>query len=193
MAEESFEKTVARVVEAVDTCGGPVMVVGHSGGGLLAAAAAEARPDEVRTVVYVAGFMLPSGVLYSDVLSQFLAEMPNEAARLTGIGSHLVFTPERDATSAPVESAMKVFFHDCPPAEARAVAERLRVYPESVRAAAPVLTPKRFGRARRVYIECTDDRAILLAMQRRLQDMSPARAASRLTVGMRPSWPPPTS
>ena len=137
-------------------------------------------------MVYVAGFMLPSGVPYAEVLTQFLAEMPAQAAGLPGIGPHLVFTPERDATSAPVESAMKVFFHDCPPAQARATAERLRAYPESVRAAAPVLTPERFGRVRRVYIECTDDRSILLAMQRRLQDMSPGARRISLDCGHAP-------
>jgi pimeloyl-ACP methyl ester carboxylesterase len=44
---------VDAVVAAIDEAGGPVVVVGHSGGGAIAHAAADARPDRVAGVVYV--------------------------------------------------------------------------------------------------------------------------------------------
>jgi pimeloyl-ACP methyl ester carboxylesterase len=44
---------VEAVVAEVDAAGGPVVLVGHSAGGGLAHAAADARPDRVARVVYV--------------------------------------------------------------------------------------------------------------------------------------------
>src|SRR5260370_5322565 len=44
---------VRAVVDAIDDAGGPVVLVGHSGGGPIAYAAADARPDRVTRVVYV--------------------------------------------------------------------------------------------------------------------------------------------
>jgi pimeloyl-ACP methyl ester carboxylesterase len=52
---------VAAVVAAVDAASGPVVLVGHSGGGAIAHAAADARPSRVARVVYVDAFPLPSG------------------------------------------------------------------------------------------------------------------------------------
>jgi pimeloyl-ACP methyl ester carboxylesterase len=44
---------VAAVVSKVDELGGPVVVVGHSGGGNVAWATADARPEKVARVVFV--------------------------------------------------------------------------------------------------------------------------------------------
>lgn len=44
---------VQAVVDAIDKAKGPVVLVGHSGGGAIAYAAADARPDRVTRVVYV--------------------------------------------------------------------------------------------------------------------------------------------
>ena len=52
---------VNAVVAAIDEAAGPVVLVGHSGGGAIAHAAADARPDRVRRVVYVDAGPLGAG------------------------------------------------------------------------------------------------------------------------------------
>lgn len=52
---------VDAVVAEIDTASGPVAVVGHSGGGPIAYAAVDARPDRVARVVYVDSGPLASG------------------------------------------------------------------------------------------------------------------------------------
>ncbi|MGI8879689.1 MAG: alpha/beta fold hydrolase [Jatrophihabitans sp.] len=52
---------VAAVVAAVDAAGDEVLLVGHSASSALAFCAANARPDNVRRVVYVGGFPAPDG------------------------------------------------------------------------------------------------------------------------------------
>lgn len=58
----------AAVVELVDGIDGPVVVVGHSGGGAVAHGVADARPDRVARVVYVDSGPLGEGGVINDEL-----------------------------------------------------------------------------------------------------------------------------
>lgn len=57
---------VAAGVDAVDAVGGPVVVVGHSGGGNVAWGVADARPDLVSRVVFVDSVPPPPGAGISE-------------------------------------------------------------------------------------------------------------------------------
>jgi pimeloyl-ACP methyl ester carboxylesterase len=59
---------VDAVVAAVDEANGPVILIGHSGGGAIAYAAADARPDRVARVVYVDSGPLAAGQSINDEL-----------------------------------------------------------------------------------------------------------------------------
>jgi pimeloyl-ACP methyl ester carboxylesterase len=67
---------VDAVVAAVDGAAGPVVLVGHSGGGSIAHAAADARPDRVAGVVYVDAFPLGEGLAINDELTAVDGEIP---------------------------------------------------------------------------------------------------------------------
>jgi pimeloyl-ACP methyl ester carboxylesterase len=58
----------AAVVALVDTLDGPVVVVGHSGGGAVAHAVADARPGRLARVVYVDSGPLGEGGVVNDEL-----------------------------------------------------------------------------------------------------------------------------
>lgn len=58
----------AAVVALLDGLDGPVVVVGHSGGGAVAHAVADARPDRVEHVVYVDSGPLADGGVVNDEL-----------------------------------------------------------------------------------------------------------------------------
>ncbi|MFJ4225314.1 alpha/beta fold hydrolase [Microbacterium sp. NPDC089695] len=60
-ADIGISDWVAAGVAAVDAVGGPVVVVGHSGGGNVAWGVADARPDAVSRVVFVDTVPPPSG------------------------------------------------------------------------------------------------------------------------------------
>lgn len=57
---------VDHVVELVDAASGPVVLVGHSGGGAVAHAVVDARPDRVAKVIYVDALPLGEGGLIND-------------------------------------------------------------------------------------------------------------------------------
>lgn len=57
------------VVELVDAAAGPVVLVGHSGGGAVAHAVVDARPDKVAKVIYVDSLPLGDGGIINDAFT----------------------------------------------------------------------------------------------------------------------------
>jgi pimeloyl-ACP methyl ester carboxylesterase len=67
---------VVEVIDSVDPASGKVVLVGHSGGGAIAHAAADARPGRVARVVYVDSFPMGEGGLINDELPVENGEIP---------------------------------------------------------------------------------------------------------------------
>lgn len=67
---------VDAVVAVVDRLGGPVVLVGHSAGGAIAHAVADARPERVVRVVYVDAGPLGDGQVINDELPVIGNEIP---------------------------------------------------------------------------------------------------------------------
>ncbi len=67
---------VEAVIDAIDASDMPVVLVGHSGGGAIAYAAADARPHRVTRVVYVDAGPLGDGRAINDGLPVVDAEIP---------------------------------------------------------------------------------------------------------------------
>jgi pimeloyl-ACP methyl ester carboxylesterase len=67
---------VIRVIDSLGPDSGQVVLVGHSGGGAVAHAAADARPDRTARVVYVDSGPLGEGGLINDELPAENGEIP---------------------------------------------------------------------------------------------------------------------
>ena len=67
---------VVEAIDSVDPVSGQVLLVGHSGGGAIAHAAADARPGRVARVVYVDSFPMGEGGLINDELPVENGEIP---------------------------------------------------------------------------------------------------------------------
>jgi pimeloyl-ACP methyl ester carboxylesterase len=67
---------VVEVIDSLDPAGGKVVLVGHSGGGAVAHAAVDARPDRVARVVYVDSGPLGDGGVINDELPSEDGEIP---------------------------------------------------------------------------------------------------------------------
>jgi pimeloyl-ACP methyl ester carboxylesterase len=67
---------VIEVIDSLDPADGKVVLVGHSGGGAVAHAAVDARPDRVARVVYVDSGPLGDGGVINDELPSEDGEIP---------------------------------------------------------------------------------------------------------------------
>jgi len=156
-----------------------VVLVGHSRAGIVVSQVAELVPERVRRLVYVAGFMLPSGASLveaarTDETSLMLANMIPVARGIT-------------CTLRP-EVLREAFFGRCPDEDYEFA--RANLSPEPLM---PLVTPlklsvQRFGRVPRSYVECQHDRAVTLPAQRRMQQALPCDAVFSLDADHSPHF-----
>ena len=74
--EITLRDHVDAVIAVVDSIAAPVVLVGHSGGGAIAHATADARPDRIARVVYVDSMPLGDGGLINDEFRVVNGEVP---------------------------------------------------------------------------------------------------------------------
>jgi pimeloyl-ACP methyl ester carboxylesterase len=155
----TLDANVARVLDAVGAADAPVILVGHSMGGVAITQAAEGVPDRIATLVYVSGVLPQDGESAAGLALHF---DPHTAASVQVNESAGTWT-------LPDEALRDAAFGECDEEDA-AFALR-RAVPESrVAFGAPVsITPERAGRVPRVYIECLRDRTITIDGQRAMQ------------------------
>lgn len=171
LAEVTLAGNVAAVCAVVVAVPEPVILVGHSMGGVTIAEVAEAIPDKVRLLVYLAAFMPKNG---DSVFS--LSRLP-AARRDTGPPS---FTRTADGLGfSPVpERARAVFYSRSPDRDVAYAIRRLRPQAYSVQKAPVTLSEARYGGVPRVYFECLEDNTVSLGLQRAMVERSPCPVTS---------------
>lgn len=144
---------------------GPVVLAGHSRGGLVVSTAAERDPTAVDALVYICAMMLPDGMSRAEFKQ---LEGPNPA--FDGI---IRKVHDGVATEIDAANAAPVFAQLSPPDLVEAAMARLLAEPHAPRAQKVHVTPQRWGSLPRTYVECTEDRTIPIDSQRRMLHFSP--------------------
>lgn len=162
--EISLQAYADSVCKVLDAQSEPVVLVGHSMGGIVITQAAENRPEKIKTLVYVCAFLLGSGESLLQV-----AEGDTESSALP----NLIMAEDESYITVRDEAIKGLFYGDCTDEDV-ARAKSLLV----PQAAAPFATPvhtteENFGRIPRVYIQCLRDRAISPSLQKRMYTALP--------------------
>lgn len=179
---ELAEATLARWADFVaDLCVSarkPVILCGHSRGGLVLSETAERIPTEIAALVYICAMMLPSGMSREQWRDR--AE-PNPAFRAI-VRPH----PSGIATVIDRANAAPVFAQLSPPDLVEKAFDRLMAEPDQPRLTELHLSESRYGSVPRHYIECVHDRTIPISDQRMMQALQPCASVTSLDADHSP-------
>ncbi len=164
LKQVTLETMVERIIKEMDVLPGPVVLVGHSLGGIPISATGERAPERIKKLVYLSAFLPRDG--------ETLLDIENRNPKVV-VPTSMIFDEERVSGTIMADKVHDIFYHDCTEADVAFAKARLR--PQALAALmTPVhLTSERFGRIPRVYIQCTDDRALSTEIQRDMISKSP--------------------
>lgn len=176
LSQVSLQSYAERVCEVVNAQDEPVILVGHSMGGMAISQAAEYCADNIKILVYVCAFLLRNGeslleVTQSDQSSRIL---PN------------LIDNEDGSASLQESSLEEMFFAGCSTEETEFGLSGLRPEPMAPVATPITITEENFGSLPRVYIECLDDVVISPAVQKRMVAGQPCQKVFTMNTGHSP-------
>ncbi len=134
------------------SCQGKVILMGHSLAGLSISQVAEHYPEKIQSLVYLAAFVPDNGECLFDITKTF---------QTPGISTELIAHPQKNMMEIKKSAfTSDVFYNKCKMDEADKALKKL--CPEPLRAfnTSVSLTPERFGKVKKIYIKCTEDKAI---------------------------------
>jgi pimeloyl-ACP methyl ester carboxylesterase len=182
LAGVSLDSWADFVCQILDAAHEPVILVGHSRGGIVISQAAERRPGKVKTLVYVSAFLVRNG----ETLLQVMREDDDLPLR-----QNLVTSADRESSTVKPEALQRLLYGQC--ADEDVALARLLLRPEALPpSATPLcLTEGNYGRLPRVYIECLGDQAIPPALQKRMYTASPCQRVISLDTDHSPFFSSP--
>jgi pimeloyl-ACP methyl ester carboxylesterase len=165
------------ILNAIGNPARPVVLVGHSFGGITVSAVAEAAPEKIRTRVFVAGYLPRDG--------QSLLDLGN-SDKDSKIGSHLEIMKDQGIIAVENSARADLFCLDCN-AQLRAAIPNLIVDEPLGPLATPVhLTANRFGTVDKVYIHTAKDQVVSPSLQAIMVAATPVRREFALDTGHTP-------
>jgi pimeloyl-ACP methyl ester carboxylesterase len=152
-----------RICEIATAQAQPVILLGHSMGGVAITQAAENCPEKIRALVYLCAYLPRNGDSLLTWAAQDKESMVNSSSTFPVADGVIGFRPQytHDAFYANCSDEDEAF------AKSRLVAQSVEPFRAVITA-----TPERWGRIPRYYIETAYDRTITLELQRAMQNES---------------------
>jgi len=177
-----METTVEKICALIDSIPGKVILVGHSKNGIMISQAAEYRPDKIEKLVYLAAYLVPNGKTQREYSVQ-----DSEG----WLKPHVVMNEEGNAHTLRPEIYKEGLYHDCPD-DITELAKILLSHEPVESGITPLqLTEANFGRVPRVYVECTEDRAVTPFIQRKMYTETPCEKVYTLPTSHSPFFSKP--
>lgn len=152
---ESWAKFICDIIEKEAR---PVILVGHSRGGLVCSQAAEYCPDKIEKLVYLACTLVKPG-------DSFLS---NSLTGPSPLLNHAVFAKDGLSATVKLESIRELFYHDCSAEDIALARTCLCAEPLAPVGAPFMATEEKYGRVPKIYISTLQDNLINPDEQKRL-------------------------
>jgi len=158
LADVSLASWADHVANLVRGQGEKVVLVGHSRGGLVISEVAERVPEAISSLVYLAAFLVPNGKTLHEMLS--LGEQREVAKDAVSM------QPYGISSVIPSHRVGSIFYNTTSPDLQAHAANQLTPEPMMSFITPVQVSDARFGRVKRAYIECLQDNAIPVEIQR---------------------------
>jgi pimeloyl-ACP methyl ester carboxylesterase len=170
-----YRDAVLRVVNAQSE---PVVLVGHSFGGITISEVAEAEPERVKLLIYVAAYLPRKG----DSLQSLSGEdRDNKFTK-----ENFVVAPDYSTANVLPRDGALIFGNDATGARKAAIAKGLLLEPLAPMAGQSTVTPEKFGTVAKAYVFTLRDNAVSLPLQHRMVERTPVAHSYEINTGHSP-------
>lgn len=176
MTEVTLQGYTDRVCQVIDEQEEQVILVGHSMGGLSITQAAEQRPDRIETLVYVTAYLPQNGESLFALNSADTDALPIPA----------IWAEDRTYVELDLTKVKESFYGHCSEEDIAEATDKLGRQSTGPFLTGVQITEENFGRVPRVYIECTDDKAISISFQRMMVEKTPCNRVITLDTDHSP-------
>ncbi|WP_288982532.1 alpha/beta fold hydrolase [uncultured Flavobacterium sp.] len=153
---QSYTDVICEILDSLDES---VILVGHSMGGLVISQVAEYRPLKIKQLIYIAAYVLKNeGTILSNLIKD------SESMLIKNID----FKTERTEVRIIQDEIKEIFYGDCSDLDitfAKSFITNQSIGPIKTRL---VLNEEKFNQIPKKYIECLNDNAISINMQRKM-------------------------
>jgi pimeloyl-ACP methyl ester carboxylesterase len=160
---QSYLDSVCKILDAQPE---PVILVGHSRGGIVISQTAELRPEKIKTLVYLAAYLIPNG---EAMLPTALSDTQSL------IVSNLVVNEAQGYHMLNQEAFKAALYADCSDEDVALATVLLTPEPNGPVATPLKLSDENFGRVVRVYIETLQDKGMTPALQKKMYTAAPCQ------------------
>jgi pimeloyl-ACP methyl ester carboxylesterase len=178
----TLDAYVDQIAGLVSAQSEPVVLVGHSMGGVVISGVAEKVPDRIQKLVYLAAYLLEDGQSIMDA---------SKLADDSQAAPNFEFAPDYSTASIKRDALVAVFAVDAPAADQALLLDRARPEPLAPFQGKLSLTAARYGKVPRAYIETARDLVITPKAQAAMLKATPTSVIATLPTSHTPFFADP--
>lgn len=170
---ENFDQYTSEIQNLLKTTNEKFTIIAHSMGGSIASFIANKLPQNIEKIIYVAATMCAENKCALDYFMEeyyfnFLKELQLENLVIPDTQGQLIKLNMIDK-----EKIIKLFYNQSPKVDADVALNNLSEFSSGIPFAHKHNYCEKFYSIKRVYVECTNDNAMPISMQRKMQNDFP--------------------
>lgn len=154
---KSYVDYISKIIISSDT---PVTLVGHSMAGIIISQLAEIMPEKINRLIYIAAYIPENtGSLMTEA----------KQSRSPGVSTEMIINADKCEIDLKKSQKVKeIFYNTCTKDDANDALLRLKKEPLLPFSDPITISKERFGKVKKLYIECLQDKAIQPEDQNRM-------------------------